>query len=609
MIRLNPIMARVADDEDGLSLVELLVAMFVLAVAVVAMAAVATSSMATLRLARDRQHATNASSAAIEDARSRDFDDLVLDDAASGLPSPACYNDEPLVTETAPADPVPFQSTAGPSDKITVTMYITWFDDPDDGTTEDCSSQDDMDGKRLTAVATWSEGGTERELIESTVVARAGRGLPVPDFGIGVDSFVNFSQDELDAQEEKCVDHVLRNFGAEDSYDWSIRAADGGKAVQNNLESGAYIGSYGGQSVFATDGKRWAMRAFFEHPVQPTPPDVTSYSSEVDAESNGVELMVDDNIDGFPEGNHPDISRVDNDELARLWICYIPTKAKATDKTYTDRRFEITVRSRFDSRVQRSVEHDVTIGTIGTPFRLTDTDDTQDHRRANYTQNGSFNNVPVFRMGPVDTLQPFLPHPSPGNGYGGGFLPNWDTDHDSDVRNDDGDVDDLVGYPGTRMPPGGSGDVTGPDGNTTTTNLDMLWHRQFTSDSTVIDRAQLEFWSSFDTALDVHQGVKGSFSTGDERTVEYRVQLEILRNNESSFSPPRIIWDSTLSYSHTQAGWMKQTVPMAFSSPLPTLGKNEYLRLRLHCLSSSAAACHVAYDSEDYPSILSVAIQ
>jgi type II secretory pathway pseudopilin PulG len=66
------------DDEDGLGLIEVMVATFILGVALLALASVGTTSLVSLRVTRDREQATNAASAAIEAARSRDFSGLAL---------------------------------------------------------------------------------------------------------------------------------------------------------------------------------------------------------------------------------------------------------------------------------------------------------------------------------------------------------------------------------------------------------------------------------------------------------------------------------------------------------------------------------------------------
>jgi Tfp pilus assembly protein PilV len=66
-------------DEEGLSLVEIMVAAFILSVALLALASTATSSLISLSVSLGRQEAMDAASAMIEDLRRTNYAVVALD--------------------------------------------------------------------------------------------------------------------------------------------------------------------------------------------------------------------------------------------------------------------------------------------------------------------------------------------------------------------------------------------------------------------------------------------------------------------------------------------------------------------------------------------------
>lgn len=293
--------------EQGLSLVEVLVAITVLTVALLAMAGVAVASLASLSHSKQRQQATTAVARALELTRAVDYAELAMRDSDS---PPAQYDPdaaEPLAAETVVATPTgpvtsaPYDFTA---DGISVQTFVTWFDDPGPPVNVRAA-------KRITAVATWGQAARAGTVRQSTLVAETNRGLPEPAFDISplVQSTLKPPGVTI------CFAHTLKNLGAPDRYD----------------------------VVF---------------PTAATHPSMNSYtvSAYIDSNSNGVgdatELMVDVTGDGRPDTPSP---LATNATLALL-VCYVPTTGSNPDLNA-----QVTVRSGYDSTVTAVVEHDATV--------------------------------------------------------------------------------------------------------------------------------------------------------------------------------------------------------------------------------------------------------
>jgi len=170
-------MGRSLRGEAGLSVMEVVVSAAILATSLLAVAGLLTTSLATLRDARDRQLATVAASRALESARALTFDDLVMasvdapptgtfdpDGDAAGLTAEVvCHN---LLTDCLRSSGAvvgdPYWSAV---DALTLRTYVTWVPAASTGGVPGLA-------KRITAVATWHARAQDRELRQSTIVAR-----------------------------------------------------------------------------------------------------------------------------------------------------------------------------------------------------------------------------------------------------------------------------------------------------------------------------------------------------------------------------------------------------------------------------------------------------
>lgn len=224
MLRLRPTGRDGTDGEDGVSLIETMIAILVLSVGVLALASSAFASLTANGDARNRQLATDAMTAALESARAHDYDDLSMAtgdidaDAdpyleTDGAGDPIFDHDgdgtdpaEKLITDAAgPISPYIVQE-----EQRTIRTYVTWFDNPD--------VAGSMDSKRVTVVTTYDAGGTTRELRESTVVAKANRGLAAPDFEVAPAELAVTEQ----ADQTVCFDHSLINDGEQDKHSFTV---------------------------------------------------------------------------------------------------------------------------------------------------------------------------------------------------------------------------------------------------------------------------------------------------------------------------------------------------------------------------------------------------
>jgi hypothetical protein len=155
--------------EDGVSLVEVLVAMFLLATALMALAQVATTGLFAVRDAADRTTAMGLATRAVEAARHVPWEDLALDsaahsaecgtlvaiDAAGSLTEPVLCASAGGVGGTAP-----FWGAEGPYDVRSHVTSIPGF----------------PNARRVTATVTWRDHGGPREVRTSTVIAQVDRG-------------------------------------------------------------------------------------------------------------------------------------------------------------------------------------------------------------------------------------------------------------------------------------------------------------------------------------------------------------------------------------------------------------------------------------------------
>lgn len=172
-------------DDSGFTLVEAVVALFVLATIFTALAYASIGSLRASVSARLEQQAIDFATQALEEARQADFhglahvaSDLAGDPRITTCDSASCIDPgtgtpEPLVVSSSGAvSPHISQVDATLSNNFSITLsrYVT---DPGDAS---------ADYKRVTVVASWRVGGLQRERVTSSLVTETTRGLPLPVF-------------------------------------------------------------------------------------------------------------------------------------------------------------------------------------------------------------------------------------------------------------------------------------------------------------------------------------------------------------------------------------------------------------------------------------------
>lgn len=537
---------RLRHGEEGLSLIEMMVAVLLLGVAVLALASTSITSLINLRQARDREAATNAASARIEEVRALDFEDIVLsptDPDATALGG--CFDGEPVVTNTRPTtvDAATTVDLGTGHPEVDVRTYITWFQTAGDA---DCAGANDAErvAKRLTVEAIWVDGET-RTVRQDTIVAKAERGLPVPDFDVSPPGgAVNFTPDHVAATTEKCVRHQLRNLGAEDAYDWSLDTVTGSIAPP----------SPAGPSSFTARNPAWSARAYFEYPA-------LASSDEPPA---GAEVMTDFDANGRPETTQ----RVAEGDTANIWLCWQPPTGEPEGTIFSA---TMSVHSLFDGNRSEAVSHTVSVNRQGELYYLYDPNDSAAHDRG--TPQGSGVVILPYVMGP---LQPDNPSSVANLGiinYGDPQLSDWDRNLDP------------LDQAGVWLP-----------GGAANSDLDLVWHRQFPESTVLASTATLELWVATSAALD------GAPSNSAQ---QLNITIQRIKENESALdNPGGTLLQHTEPWTDDVEGWKKLTIPLNFGGNV-TIGENKYLRLQISC-AGSVSDCNVAYDNVAHPSVLIV---
>ena len=176
-------------DEEGFTLVEAMAALSILAIGIFAAAQALTAGLVTTGLSRQRLAARSALDQQMEDARTLNYDNLVLSDASPLSHSTTSTNPDYWVDQNAqtydpdgsgPLGPESMVRVAGASPALqhyqnplvvgsttyTVYRYVTWVDSPTDGSgaadaadgnrdlVSDAGGQDE---KRVTVVVTWND--------------------------------------------------------------------------------------------------------------------------------------------------------------------------------------------------------------------------------------------------------------------------------------------------------------------------------------------------------------------------------------------------------------------------------------------------------------------
>ena len=568
-------------DEAGIGLVEVIMAIFILAVALLALGSVSITSLASLRDTRDREQATNAASAAIEDVRSRDYSDIVHatgDVDPSRLPPGAnpsvattsCFDmtgdGERIVYDTA-GTPVPFERTAGDGGHILVHTIITY-----EGA--DCLDLERPPLKRITVIASWTDGPNRPVVIQETQVTAVARGLPVPRFELRPpEATVRFSEPFLTdgGDLRRCVEHILLNLGAEDGYDFEVEPVDISQTVSR-------------WDDFAYDVVGWRVSAFLEftEDVEETrggqPPSTNDARFKV---SGGSQRMVSD-------------LRLGSRETALLTVCHEPVIAPATADDIPDPvDLRIVLRSRFDERQEREVINLVRIGSDfsdpsgipGRPLYLFDDLNLEAHPR-------------VLEPGVMSDADPdALP------GVVGRLSEHDYTPDDANWSTDVVEGDNLAGV---RLVATGN-----PGSDPPVSFSTAAWHEQFAGGATLEGIATLVLWLAPPAALLDPSGAAGPVPVAVEVRLDQLLSNEKTPVNNGPFELERFEYSHEASTSGDSAGWQRVEIPINLGEDW-TIDKNRYLRLRITCVTPNSGVvdgtgsndCNLAYDNVKYPSAL-----
>jgi type II secretory pathway pseudopilin PulG len=558
------------DDESGMSLLEVIIAMFVLAVSILGLASVASASLVSVRASRDRQAATDVATSMLEFMRLSDFGSIAMLDAdADGKadgPGASCdggTDGEPyvLTTNTSTDAHLRYQDIGlGAGENITLTTIVTWYDDPADGV-QACADVP-KETKRVRVTATWTDGTTTRSVVEETLVSPADRGLPLPAFQIGNPAASQHFPKEWvygDSGDtggngwERCVSHTLRNIGAPDRYEVSVVRSDAvthpeqSPKITNVPVNGDY--GYAFPNAGKGDGQgTWYVRTELEYPV------ASGTIDRFDAPGTQPRSVKGD-----------DAVQVATSDQATLRLCFTPTSNVQLSSTYTLRT---TVYSRFDPSVSTAIDHTLTTGSAATKWFLYDTDDTQDHERTSGV---------IYTMGPEQGAQPDR-------------LGVSSSLHDYDTNVGDG-------HPGLQLTP---------------TVTVARWHEQLTANTTFRNTVDLVLWVSNDDALDGDPVPTGGWLQ------RLKVDIKRLKPNESGVVDTWVS-NAALDWTHTETrvspddGWqeIRWTLTLTSANGLPIeVKKNEFVQLVLRCEDVAEdphdEECQLAYDHVDYPSRLEI---
>lgn len=328
---------QVLGREDGISLIEVIIAMFVIAVGMMALASTSITSVQTTRVSRERQDATQLASRMLEEMRSYPYEWVALDTSEydMSIAGNASYDGESV--HAAVDGAVTHEVVSGP---LTARTWVTWTD---------AVAQDE---KRVTTVVTWSGNRRDREVRQSTLVTDARRGLPVPNFQLTPAT----SSKVTVPGEVVCFDHTLTNLGEQDSYSWKLLRLDGnGNWVDANARTRSVV----------EDGIT-VTREGFDVPDNSGPGKGWFAWARMGPTVSTLSPMVDLTSDGRPDSTSPVARRAD--AIAR--VCYTPNDASGSLRSNGDPTPQFTLRmhSAFDENVQREVVDQLTVNS--TTYRM-----------------------------------------------------------------------------------------------------------------------------------------------------------------------------------------------------------------------------------------------
>jgi Tfp pilus assembly protein PilV len=546
-----------AEDDEGLGLIEVIMAVFILSVALLAMASVGTSSLIALRMTRDREQATNAASTVVEEARALAYDALAMQPGAdpTTLPpavrdmlevtSSTCVGGEALVTDAASTRPIPLTRISGTNDAHRVHTVVTWAD-------SSCTATN-APSKRVTTVVTWMDGTMLNSVRNETVVAPAGRGLPSPNFDVKPKSgALRFIPNQISNGETRCVEHQLRNLGAGDSYGYEVAAASiAGTPTAVNA---------GGLGGFSLPTAGWQLTAHLEpgdtgtRAGDPPPTDANRFVP----------------VSGSPRPVAP--LRLEAAEQGLLTLCWKPSTGARSEVEVV-----IQVHSRYDDRRFETLTHTLDIGESRRRLYLQDWNDLEAHPRGEPGNNDNQLRYRAQVMNPRGTGASADRTQLPAD-----VLRDWSTEFAPQL-------------PGIR--------VTRTSQNNP--RLDQIEYRyQLPAPAKMLPGATLHLWHAPTNALP-------NVTPAGPTRVELRVELDVLLasdGNQNRVWPAAAPFTRTYIYDHVNPGYRRQSIPLPFTDTV-TIAANQRIRVRITCLPGSVQDCNLALDTIEHDSHLEVALQ
>lgn len=149
-------------NEDGLTLVEMMVALLVLGVVLSAMASVAINSLQSIQQSEQVVHSTQLGNEVLEEYLALPYDSLGHYSTSASEQFGADFEDEELVVFPDPEDEDDVEDQRVPPERnetrsgveYTVETAVTWIDDP--------ATDSAQDYKRITVLLSWERQGAER---------------------------------------------------------------------------------------------------------------------------------------------------------------------------------------------------------------------------------------------------------------------------------------------------------------------------------------------------------------------------------------------------------------------------------------------------------------
>ncbi len=224
----RPLLARLRlrlAGDSGFTLVEAVVALFVLGIVFTALAAASIGSLRASFVSRAEQQGVDFATQAMEKARAMAYGDLTMTtaDLAGDPRIVTCPEGKCIVVDTGIQEELIAQPTGGIAQHraqiasalsnqlpVTIATYVT---NPKDT---------DAVYKRVTVVANWTVGGVARTRTMSSLVTETNRGLPIPVFKL---TPLGSTSQTINADFDVPFGFELSNQGAPDRWNLTIGGA------------------------------------------------------------------------------------------------------------------------------------------------------------------------------------------------------------------------------------------------------------------------------------------------------------------------------------------------------------------------------------------------